>query len=91
MAVKKTIVCGIYSNSKQAEGASAALQASGFAKDAISVKQQDNQATKAPGGVLLSVHCDTPEQEDRAKELLKQTGANDISSEDKVEQVFVES
>jgi hypothetical protein len=32
------------------------------------------------GGVLLSVHCDTSEQIKRAKELLKQTGAEDISS-----------
>jgi len=32
------------------------------------------------GGVLLSVHCDTSEQVDRAKELLKQTGAQDIAS-----------
>jgi len=32
------------------------------------------------GGVLLSVHCDTSEEIDRAKDLLKQTGAQDISS-----------
>jgi len=32
------------------------------------------------GGVLLSVHCDTSEQIDRAKEMLKATGAEDISS-----------
>jgi hypothetical protein len=32
------------------------------------------------GGVLLSVHCDTSEQIARAKEILKQTGAEDISS-----------
>ena len=32
------------------------------------------------GGVLLSVHCDTSEQITRAKDLLKQTGAQDISS-----------
>src|ERR1700692_170324 len=32
------------------------------------------------GGVLLSVHCDTSEQIKRAKELLKNTGAEDISS-----------
>jgi hypothetical protein len=32
------------------------------------------------GGVLLSVHCDTSEQITRAKDLLKQTGAEDISS-----------
>jgi hypothetical protein len=32
------------------------------------------------GGVLLSVHCDTSEEIARAKNLLKNTGAEDISS-----------
>ena len=32
------------------------------------------------GGVLLSVHCDTSEEITRAKDILKRTGANDISS-----------
>jgi hypothetical protein len=32
------------------------------------------------GGILLSVHCDTSEEIDRAKEILKRTGAEDISS-----------
>jgi tetrahydromethanopterin S-methyltransferase subunit C len=32
------------------------------------------------GGVLLSVHCDTSEEIKRAKEILKETGAQDISS-----------
>src|ERR1700723_3097399 len=32
------------------------------------------------GGILLSVHCDTSDQVKRAKELLKNTGAEDISS-----------
>ena len=32
------------------------------------------------GGVLLSVHCATSEEIDRAKDLLKRTGAEDISS-----------
>jgi len=32
------------------------------------------------GGVLLSVHCDTSEEIDRAKEMLKRTGAQDVSS-----------
>jgi hypothetical protein len=32
------------------------------------------------GGVLLSVHCDTSTQMDRAKEVLKRTGAQDITS-----------
>src|ERR1700723_175102 len=32
------------------------------------------------GGVLLSVHCDTSDEITRAKDLLKHTGAKDISS-----------
>jgi hypothetical protein len=91
MAVKKTVVCGIYQNAKQAEGTVAALLAAGFSKDATSVSHPESEATKAAGGVRLSVHCDTPEQEDRAKDLLKQTGAQDISSSEEVEQIFVES
>ena len=34
------------------------------------------------GGVLLSVHCDTSEEITRAKNVLKQTGAEDIASSD---------
>lgn len=32
------------------------------------------------GGVLLSVHCDTSDEITRAKDVLKQTGAEDIAS-----------
>jgi len=32
------------------------------------------------GGVLLSVHCETSQEIDRAKEVLKRTGGEDISS-----------
>src|SRR6202040_3890673 len=32
------------------------------------------------GGVLLSVHCDSSDEVSRAKDLLKETGAEDISS-----------
>jgi hypothetical protein len=32
------------------------------------------------GGILLSVHCDTSEEINRAKEVMKNTGAEDISS-----------
>lgn len=32
------------------------------------------------GGVLLSVHCDTSDEIDRAQSVLKETGAEDISS-----------
>jgi hypothetical protein len=31
------------------------------------------------GGILLSVHCDTSEEIDRAKKILERTGAEDIS------------
>jgi hypothetical protein len=32
------------------------------------------------GGILLSVHCDTADEIDRAKKILKDSGAEDISS-----------
>lgn len=32
------------------------------------------------GGVLLSVHCDTSDEIDMAKKILKQTGAEDVAS-----------
>ena len=32
------------------------------------------------GGILLSVHCDSPEWSERARKVLKATGARDISS-----------
>src|ERR1700691_2683681 len=32
------------------------------------------------GGILLSVHCDTSDEIDRAKEILRRTGGEDISS-----------
>jgi|SRR5579884_1718604 len=32
------------------------------------------------GGVLLSVHCDSSDEVSRAKDILKETGADDISS-----------
>jgi len=32
------------------------------------------------GGILLSVHCDSPEWSDRAKKTLRDTGARDVSS-----------
>jgi hypothetical protein len=32
------------------------------------------------GGILLSVHCDSGDWVDRAKDLLKRTGAEDVSS-----------
>jgi len=34
----------------------------------------------AKGGILLSVHCDTSEEIDRAKKILERTGAEDVSS-----------
>jgi hypothetical protein len=34
----------------------------------------------AKGGILLSVHCDTSDEIKRAKDVMKSTGAEDISS-----------
>jgi hypothetical protein len=34
----------------------------------------------AKGGILLSVHCDTSEEIDRAKEIMERSGGEDISS-----------
>ena len=41
-------------------------------------KRYDGRVRK--GGILLSVHCDNSEWVSRAKEILKQTGAEDIAS-----------
>src|SRR5258707_15065875 len=41
-------------------------------------KRYEGRLTK--GGILLSVHCDTSEEVDRAKKLLERTGAEDIST-----------
>jgi hypothetical protein len=34
----------------------------------------------AKGGILLSVHCDTSEEIDRAKEIMERSGGENISS-----------
>ena len=41
-------------------------------------KRYEGQMQK--GGILLSVHCDTSDEIKRAKEIMKTTGAEDISS-----------
>jgi hypothetical protein len=99
MAVKKTVVCGIYQNAEQAERTVPDFLAAGFSNDAISFAR--DKSTKAPegtasgvttGGVRLSVHCDTSEQITHAKDLLKQTGAQDVSSSaEEAREIFVES
>jgi hypothetical protein len=38
------------------------------------------RSSQDQGDVLLSVHCDTSDEITRAKDLLKHTGAQDISS-----------
>jgi hypothetical protein len=43
------------------------------------------------GGILLSVHCDNSEWVGRAKDLLKQTGAEDVSSAGEASADFAES
>ena len=43
------------------------------------------------GGVLLSVHCDDSKWIDRAKDIMKQTGAEDIASASEADADFAES
>jgi hypothetical protein len=89
MAEKKTAVSGTYQYSKQAEQAVPELLAAGFSNDAIAI-------TKSPegnaAGARLTVHCGTSEQTDSAKDVLKRTGAQEISSSaEQADQIFVES
>lgn len=93
MAEKKTVVCGIYQNAKQAERIVPDLLAAGFSKDAISFAHDEStKAEGTAGGNRLLVHCVTSEEVTRAKDLLKRTGAQDISSSaEEADQVFVES
>jgi iron complex outermembrane receptor protein len=57
-------------------GLSGALVGLGTPED--EAKRYEGRMQK--GGILLSVHCDTSDEIRRAKELLKTTGAEDISS-----------
>jgi hypothetical protein len=84
MAVKKTVVSGIYQSQEQAKQAAAELMEEGFSKDGVTITPSD-------GGIQLSVHCDTSEQITQAKDLLKETGAQDISSTEETREIFVES
>lgn len=43
------------------------------------------------GGILLSVHCDSSEWISKAKTLLRETGAEDISSADEAAADFAKS
>jgi hypothetical protein len=43
------------------------------------------------GGILLSVHCDNSEWVSRAKDLLKHTGAEDVSSSGEASADYAES
>jgi hypothetical protein len=87
MAEKKTAVSGTYQSQKQAEQVVPVLLAAGFSNDAIAV-------TKAPegNGARLTVHCVTSEEIDSAKDALKQTDAQEISSSaEEPDKIFVES
>lgn len=50
----------------------------GFGIPEFEAKRYEGRIQK--GGILLSVHCDTSDEIKRAKELLKSTGAEDVSS-----------
>ena len=43
------------------------------------------------GGILLSVHCDNSDWKKKAKDLLKQTGADDVSSTGEAAADYAES
>jgi hypothetical protein len=43
------------------------------------------------GGILLSVHCDNSEWTSKAKDILKRTGADDVSSTGEARADFAES
>ena len=93
MAEKKTAVCGVYQDAKQAEASISGLLAAGFSRDAIAISRPvDKESAKAADSKVVTVHCASSEQADRAKELLERTGAKEVStSGDGVEEVFVES
>ena len=94
MAVKKTVVSGIYPSAEQAKRAVADFIAAGFSKEGVKITGPGHpEASSADriAGVQLTVHCDTSEEITRAKDLLKQTGAQDISSVEETREVFVES
>ena len=59
---------------------SAALSELSLVWECRSTKRNRYEGRVKDGGVLLSVHCDTSDQVSRAEELLKRTGAEDISS-----------
>jgi hypothetical protein len=90
MAVKRTVVSGIYASAEQAKRAVADLVAAGFSKEGVVVTAPDQPGMKADG-VKLTVHCDESEEITQAKDLLKKTGAQDISSTEETREVFVES
>lgn len=94
MAVKRTVVCGLYQNSVHAERAVAEFLAAGFSKENVTTTELDNHDTTSAarsGGKKLSVHCDTSDQISQAKDLLKRSGAQNISSAVETREIFVES
>jgi len=79
MAVKMTLVSGIFNSAEQAKQAAADFKAAGFSREAVTE------------GVKLTVHCDSSDEITRAKQILEKTGAHDISSEEETREIFVES
>ena len=50
----------------------------GFGIPEYEAKRYEGRLTQ--GGILLSVHCDTSDEIDRAKTILERTGAEDIAT-----------
>lgn len=94
MAVKRTVVCGLYQDSEHAERAVAEFLAAGFSKESLTTMESDKQGANSAArtsGTRLSVYCDTSDQISQAKDLLKRSGGQDISSAAETREIFVES
>ena len=75
-----TAVFGVYSTPQGVERAGDTLVASGFCDADISVLLPDNlDACTQRDAFVLSVNCGTPDQVERAKEIIERTMADDIS------------
>jgi hypothetical protein len=61
----------------------------GFGMPEYEAKRYEGQIRR--GGILMSVHCDNPDWVKRAKDILKETGAEDIASAGEASADFAKS
>lgn len=72
MSAKTTAVLGTYTNWEEAETAIQWIASVGFTRN-------DIEPVNGAEGILLSIHCATSDQMNRAKEMLEFTGAENVS------------